>query len=431
MGGSVWGASWLGSYLAVGGYKDTNSHYVVGERIQEANTIQIWHVPLASAGSSTSASSTSAAGKSKRRQKMSRDHDDDDVDDADDNTNGTNKKNGSAPASPRLALLLEHQWGPCFNLEWWPGSASSVHDNTSPLLGILGGCFGDGAFRLLAVPRPTPDIDEPVVLQVQSVLMKAYRPDTTYFCFTFGGDRRVALGCANGFITIYDIPWALANPVDPEPMAHFPAHDAFVRDVSFESGAEVPNVLSTSGADGRLNVWDLRDLFVPIPLFRARAFLMSCEWSKCADSVYFADSDHALRVYRMPDIRGSAVLLMHRSTIWSQCTSAHHPFLVTASADGLVKAVNAHRVRHRVVKPASLLALSVSVIDPQGTFQYRDNLGYEEFDGSLLKKEAGYVLKSDQRVALQTASWNPERRHAGWIAVGGANGIVSILNLEQ
>lgn len=92
-------------YLAVGGYKDSNEHRVVGLKQTEDlknSPIQIWEV-----------------------------------------------SSGECPKS-RLCIGICHDFGVIFDLKWMPYGGC-----TSNRMGLLAVTFGDGKIRVIIVPTPT------------------------------------------------------------------------------------------------------------------------------------------------------------------------------------------------------------------------------------------------------------------------------------
>ncbi|KNE64546.1 hypothetical protein AMAG_09907 [Allomyces macrogynus ATCC 38327] len=88
-GGSVWGLDWMGEYLAVSGYLTLAEHHAVGDLVVGPGTIQIWHVP----------------------------------------TTTTTIDDDAGPPAATLALCIVHEWGPCFDLHWWPVSINEPADS--------------------------------------------------------------------------------------------------------------------------------------------------------------------------------------------------------------------------------------------------------------------------------------------------------------
>jgi transcription factor C subunit 6 len=213
----------MGPYLALSGYLTSEEHHIVGKRGSGVGMIQIW--------------------------KISTDPD----------------------VKPHLEICIIHPWGACFDLKWWPMSEHEPAD--SARIGLLGGCFQDGTFRILCIPRwqVKEHSSEPMFLNVTKPWFTGDLEITNCLKFTWGGRESLAIGCTNGFLALYHVP-SIIHGTCLEPIAFFPGHDSFVRDLSFQGGSDpcAPHQLLTSGADGRLLIWDTRDLFTSIPIFRTR-----------------------------------------------------------------------------------------------------------------------------------------------------------------
>ncbi|ORZ31158.1 WD40-repeat-containing domain protein [Catenaria anguillulae PL171] len=380
-GGSVWGTTWHSNFLAIGGYQNTIDYHVVGARCPGFGTIQVWDVTL---------------------------------------------ENNSEP--PQLVCCIHHDWGACFDLKWWPGS---YHDNVEDSLriGLLGGCFADGGFRLFSVPR----VEKPGEhVALDRVVFEVLRPESNCLSFDWGGTEKLAIGFSNGFMSVYDVPFMLQG-FQHALMTHFPAHDSFVSGVSFERGVNphAPLQVMSCGSDGRFLVWDTRDLSAPLVLSRSRAFLRACEWSKDTHFLHFADTDHSVRTYRNPDIRASQVSLGHSGTIWALDSSPYHPFILSASGDGTVKMSNPFLSKVRGIKQSVTTVYSMECNAEGKRITYGSCLRSKELLPAVMRKEGGIVFRVDPRASIQACAWCDAPEFSGWLASGGRNGIVRIDNVSQ
>nr|GFD59361.1 hypothetical protein [Tanacetum cinerariifolium] len=79
------------------------------------------------------------------------------------------------------------------------------------VLGFLAFISGDGAVRVLAVGKPPPD-DSTGYILVESYAFEAKPPNTVCSALTWLSSTRLAVGCANGCVAIWDIAESLQSP---------------------------------------------------------------------------------------------------------------------------------------------------------------------------------------------------------------------------
>ncbi|KAI9137403.1 WD40-repeat-containing domain protein [Paraphysoderma sedebokerense] len=365
----------------------------------------------------------------------------------------TNSTIDSEMQKPKLDLCLVHDWGVCLDLKWWPiglyhdprtNATTSNENGTSDgqlneelgSIGILGGTFADGSFRLFVVPHPervreklkvTSD-NEPCFVRIKKVLLDATLPDSTYSKFNFGGLFRIAVGASNGFISIFSL-LSASNTSSPKPEIYFPAHDSCVRDIFFGHGGSPSegNQLISCGLDGKLLFWDLSDLFVPVQLHRTRAFLMSCNWPVSFDVWVLADSENTVRYMRFSgDEMATHVLLGHKGCVWSLATSLYHPFLASASADGSIRVINLNKGRSRFYTPVYNTLYELDYDKERQLLKMTDAVGTEESKANAHKQESQYVQYFPSEAAVQKVVWSTNPQSSCWLTSGGTEGIVRI-----
>lgn len=189
VGGSVWAMDWCSvagerkRYIAVGGYRGNSeehhtidnsiTHYPPGDTGSLKNCVQIWSLEPSNESSS----------------------------------------DGFNNLKVKLEMVLVHERGPVFDILWVnnPEYSTIPQDNkeSMEMLGLLAVSFGDGAFSVICVPRPSSfrtalKLEEDTTLYLRQVrpFLDAKLPNTKLW--KLGWDRKsiIATGCSNGRIKI-------------------------------------------------------------------------------------------------------------------------------------------------------------------------------------------------------------------------------------
>ncbi|KAL7747828.1 hypothetical protein RI367_006763 [Sorochytrium milnesiophthora] len=406
---SVWGMDWCHpapdaaeNYLAVAGYNGTDEHYAVGHAVASRSMIQLWRTDLAESG------------------------------------------------LPELDMVLIHDWGACFTLQWWPVAPAQLLSTiceghaSLPRLGVLAGCFSDGHMRLFVVPHPQAvrqlhSPEGPVAIHITSTLLDVTAPDSCAFRFALGGSGMLAVGYSNGFVSLHDLD-ALETGEAAEPLAYFPAHDTFVTSLSFNHSDDPdkePKQLVSTGADGRILLWDLHDATVALPLWRAHGVMPACIFPRLLNLVMTADIENMLRYIHIDDVKRTHILHGHRGCIWARspfdsvlsiADSASHPFLASVSAEGLLKICNMNRMRTRARNPIEVTLYALGWDKQSQTLHMTDGLVCRAAAAAHMRKSNHFFWRFAPEIALQRVCWTNDPQRPTWLASAGTMGIVRIEN---
>ncbi|CAG8493738.1 15968_t:CDS:10 [Funneliformis mosseae] len=376
VGGSVWAMDWCPNvssereqYLAIGGYKSTiDEHHTIGQRQRDNlnNSIQIWKIDCGL-----------------------------DI---------------SVAESPHLEMVLCHDFGCAFDLQWCPyGAYDKLEDAIDqqnifiPKLGIIAISFGNGSIGIFAIPKPKNirklfDLspDETLFVKFTSPLYTFSLPKVMCWTLSWGGHRKIATGCTNGDIAIWNIEEILTEKISQgeirnseitSPMQYFRAHDSCVRQVSWNS-MQNPSHIMSCGHDGRLQIIDDRDPWVKNNFQRIRAYLMTACWPNHYGGVLFADTENTVRYIRMEDLKKTTGVMMHHAIVWRIAASYFHPFVASCSSDGTVKMTNICRLRDRHQKPIQVTLYRIGIEEDMKTIRYWDNIKSEETTTTFMNNKA-------------------------------------------
>ncbi|KAJ3292747.1 hypothetical protein HK104_005080 [Borealophlyctis nickersoniae] len=304
------------------------------------------------------------------------------------------------------------------------------------------------------------DVDEPasrvLFARVKEPLFEALLPDGLLWKIAWGGIERIAMSCTNGNLAVYTLRHIMkakesdrkgkgkasessdvaassnglrsfyqdANTIPdlPEPIFYFPSHDSCARDMtwidqSLRSENEnadfpppAPNLLVSTGSDGRLMLHDVRDPWMGMMLYRVRAFMHSLSYVPELNGIAMTDGDSGVRFLRPGDEdpfrnKNKAVeeddipgifknqrtlgLLQQRACIWSLDTSKYLPFTASASADGTVLIVNSQKTELRLHKNNRHKALQTALYKLEWDYVYK----MFKFVEGFLPEDPGRVVQ--------------------------------------
>ncbi|RIB25531.1 WD40-repeat-containing domain protein [Gigaspora rosea] len=449
VGGSIWAMDWCPNiqnqhdqYLAIGGYKSTTEehHYIARRQKNDVNyAIQIWK-----------------------------------IDCQDDPT---------SIEDPKLDIVICHEYGCTFDLQWCPyGAQDNCKDSFEgqsehfiPKLGILAASFSDGSIGIFAIPKPdyvrhkfglSQDSNKPLFVKFLKPLLVLSLPQVLCWTISWGGHKKIATGCTNGDIAIWDIEDILTSNItnknlsDSEvvPIRYFRAHDSCIRQIAWNS-MENPSHTLSCGHDGRLLIFNEREPWFKNMIQRIRAFMMTTCWPCHYGGIAFADTDNTVRYIRMDDLKKTTGIIMHHANRIS--ASYFHPFMASCSADGTVKMANICRLRdrHQVdiilysvffifqleiiifihglpysispsQKPIQVTLYRIGLDEDQKTILFWDNIKSQETTATYHTPQAfSHFFKPE--VSIQRIAWNPNFNAGTWIASGGTLGLVRVESADR
>lgn len=117
---------------------------------------------------------------------------------------------------PELALCILHEHGDVWDLSWCPYGGfeaelpESEPQETLPRLGLLAVAFSDGTGACFAVPHPEALRDKPVrnqktIFVTQRPFATIDTPDHYIWRVSWGGHTRLAVGCTDGFVGVWNV----------------------------------------------------------------------------------------------------------------------------------------------------------------------------------------------------------------------------------
>lgn len=330
----------------------------------------------------------------------------------------------------RMAFTIKLDDAP-LRVGWRPGVPAP---NT---LGTLAVSMMDG--RVLVLDIPSTDakciqVTPRTILQV---------PGSSCFSVAWGGDARLASGCTNGHIAVWDV------DASDKPLVDAPVHDTLVSAVSWQmlpplntSGspnlAARPQILLSVGWDGSEYVTDVLDMYATARFAHSREPRYAAVWAPWNGSWIVDMGDHQFGAVslRTHDVGKHHVIGFHHGRILALDASAFHPFVASGSADGSVHISNALQVsKRKAIEPGGRLMHKRFRLVQRDESSFTLRHGYYP-EGVLPtaqgQKQAVFsVDRWDPAVGVTSVAWCPNASHALLLASGTGIGLVRIESIES
>ena len=373
--------------------------------------------------------------------------------------------NGSldSDSAPVLKHVFCTQWGDVKTLRWCPAPYEQSSTIAARSIGLLAGIWGDGGLRVIDVM----DQPEPLTtnyLQLEKAAFESHPPDTLFTCLTWISANRLAAGCANGCVAIFDLS-KHSNSGSPRPVSYTSIASSYVLSIA-SCYPSHPNLLITTAADGYPRLTDLNQ---PHPATatgtvlapRSRATQNFAVWNDFCQNALVMDDNFALKGIPLRRFFTTISLGRARSVGTALATSLCHPFVLMGTAHGEVTGSNPIR---RIIQPKAIPLLQTwfghewrrpteaeaagdesscpaegENIGPHGltrfTEGYKIEQGQRQYrEGSMQNsddKEHGLHFHTvhEEATAITSLAWNPNRECGSWAVAGMADGLVRVEDL--
>ncbi|KAA1469302.1 hypothetical protein DENSPDRAFT_816148 [Dentipellis sp. KUC8613] len=278
----------------------------------------------------------------------------------------------------RCEMVLCIDSGPAYELKWCPLPSNDPLSEAAPgaaakprKLGLLAGIFEDGSMSIHAVPYPADlhaagnDPTRPVFVKLTDPLVRIELDEACCWTIDWANSERIAIGCTNGVIAVYNIATGLKASQsqgpnqNPLPSHYIPVHQAAIRALSWirappqsASGDvcmdENPTVIASGGYDGVECLTDIREPTGNI-MNRTRDVINTIPFSPYAGGPITIDHENIVKAYSAsPSMLGRGHTLMEPlGPVWCTAPSDYHPQLAVGSADGCCGTTNMLRSTRR------------------------------------------------------------------------------------
>ncbi|MCJ1286954.1 hypothetical protein MMC26_006301 [Xylographa opegraphella] len=387
--------------------------------------------------------------------------------------------------APELVQFICTDWGALRQFRWCPSPMEARRsDSGNTHVGLLAGVWSDGYVRVLDIHLETapssPSIYGPIV-KYQGAAFESRPPDTVCTCLTWLSATELAVGCANGFVAIWDIAESILSmpttnmdaPVSqvprtpsssnspPRPWFYHYLHHSYVLSLASTYPSHRHFLVSAS-IDGYLRLTDVRNPVVDSVLSpRSRMLNSAVDFHPYTQSFLHSEDNDYLRA--LPLRRFFTVIMFGKveGTVLSMAVGKVHPCVLVASADGTVLTTNPMRkvmgfkqaqyqqiwFRHEwVPKPQPLPSESdggtqgVPATNQDRQFvregMSRITEGYkveavELQRSNKARSKSGTVLATiyEEESGVTQVAWNPNLHCGGWAAAGMGCGLLRIEDL--
>ncbi|QIW94848.1 hypothetical protein AMS68_000366 [Peltaster fructicola] len=352
-------------------------------------------------------------------------------------------------STPRLKAILSSNFGGLKKFQFCPYQAR--RDNASPLL--LCGLWSDGGLRVIALPDISNG-DETDVHYITQTLVETKALDTIYTCFTWMSPRKIAVGCANGCIAVFDLSTATPDCNNLKPMKYAAISSTYILAIA-SCSPSCPNMLLSSSMDGFLRITDTAQTRWSSPSAtvhgpRARTVLTNCVWHDYIRSAILTDESFGVRLHLARRIFNLFTIGRTRSTPTVLALSPCHPFLLVATIAGEVHSMNpitklidskapvwqqawfTHEWRRGQGETGDALSEHIAKV---GLSRFCE--GYKPEKMSLSKTGTtdgisnGFLTNTvyEKQTAVSALVWNPNLHVGGWAAAGMADGLLRVEDL--
>lgn len=311
-----------------------------------------------------------------------------------------------------LRFLYIHDFGHTYTLHWCP--SDSIDTETG--LGLLAGVFGDGTIRILSVPRPssTNHLDT-VQTEYRYIQTPAYTlsiPDSSFTCFDWLTPSRIAAGCANGMVVIFDLSVSITHPI----ISSYP-HKSFINNL-VSCSPSMPDTILTTSWDCEIktsNIWTMEsDVVSPS---RDRMVSYAAAWSDTLNCGVVNEDGNAARLYSAR-LGESTFLVSCLGSVTALHCSPHHPFVVVGETSGLVQIANAARkVLRKKVPQYRRRIFQLDYAWREERYRFLENYEVDDLLGRHVDRHKAILTNIFPReIAVHNVVWNRNDGHEGVLA---------------
>ena len=292
---------------------------------------------------------------------------------------------------------------------------------------------------------------------------QARPPNTLCTCITWLSATEIAVGCANGFLAIWDIASfgeegkSKPSPRSiPAPLLYVYLHQSYILAISC-GYPSLPNFLATSSVDGHIRLTDLRAPTTDFVLSnRSRVAPPAIAFSDPLSSFISTEEYDSIRVF---PIRVFHIpITIARADTFATCISVghFHPCVLFGSTDGAVISTNPlRRILYRRIKSnqqtlfrhewvrqgggTSRLTEGYKIVtldfSQQKTVGLGPNIEMGQEEGRKqkgeVKEKEGMAISTvrEEEEGVSQIDWNPNLLCGGWVAVGWGSGLVRVQDL--
>ncbi|KAI9734694.1 MAG: hypothetical protein M1834_002296 [Cirrosporium novae-zelandiae] len=344
---------------------------------------------------------------------------------------------------PKLRWVGGTEWGSVNRLSWCPMPREDRGQEQGKVsLGLLGTIWGDGKVRVLDVDLDNRWGEETEYLKFNGAAFEAYPPDSLCTCLTWLSSTDLAVGCANGFVAIWNIaPLSQAKDgtsikVNHHPWFYHMIHPTYILAISSAYPGQ-PHLIATSSMDGFNRLTDLRAPFQDtVSSLRTRIGTPVLAFHDATQSFATTDEVNFVRLYPVRRFFSACSIASASSNLLSIACSTTHASMMAASSGGAVLVTNPTR---KILQPRKAQFQQVWFIHEwtrnKGGLS-RFNEGFKIEPAELLNSQVGDQTSGsvgiisatiyDEEIGVNLVTWNPNVICGGWATAAMGSGLLRV-----
>ncbi|KAF1813034.1 hypothetical protein P152DRAFT_481906 [Eremomyces bilateralis CBS 781.70] len=250
---------------------------------------------------------------------------------------------------PRLKSVFCFEWGTPRQLKWCPMQRSDLEidpDASTVDLGFLAGVWSDGCVRVLTVCI-AKDQETIQFVRLESAVFESRPPDTVCTCVAWLSPKCLAVGCANGYVAIWDLSNYISSPFprpaeSVRPFFYHPVHQTYVQHVVSLHPSR-PNLLASASMSGYYILTDLSKCQGPSSAFasadqvtsqRSRFGHHVFAFQDVSQSLVLTDENHFLKAVPIRRVQQEYRMVGLGSPALDLATTPLHLTVLSGCADG-------------------------------------------------------------------------------------------------
>ena len=363
---------------------------------------------------------------------------------------------------PKLKLVLCTNWGGVRQIKWCPAARKSRDEGGEDDDHVfLAGVWGDGKVRVLRLSLSdqagsstryrklclnilVQHLLTVGLVRVEKAAFESGPPDTICTCVDWLSASHIAVGCANGFVAIWDLAEHLVesssasiSSSNPRPFFYQPLHHTYILAVASCYPSHADLILTTS-MDGYSRLTDIHSPTADHALSpRSRIGNATLAWCDPIQSVLSAEDNNVIRALPCRRFHNSIVLARHTTNITALAVGSTHTTLLAGGADGSVLAYNPMRkiVNFKGLPRQLTWFLHEWRREAGGISRISEGFKVDSpvlFKNSTALKLADGVYTAtvfEGKSAITHLAWNPNVLCGGWAAAGMGSGLVRVEDL--
>ncbi|KAL8732901.1 MAG: hypothetical protein Q9166_002502 [cf. Caloplaca sp. 2 TL-2023] len=362
---------------------------------------------------------------------------------------------------PHLRLVICTDWGDAKHLRWCPMPRNFRNKGQGGKfpIGMLACVWSDGHVRVIDIHLDQSEIQDTNFIKLTSAAFTAKPPSTLCTCVTWLSPTDLAVGCANGYLTLWSIypypppssifsssPRPSSSTKTPKPRLYTPLHASYISSLC-TAYPLAPHLLATTSPTGHLRLTSLlapQTDYVLSP--RLRHPPLHIHFSEPCHAFVAADETESLRLWPLRRFFSPISVARCPSQGLAIGVGSVHASVVVGCVDGTVCVTNPLRkflfpklkswqcpvFKHEFARrgPAK---------DGDGEEQggrVRITEGYKAQEAALLmgtgkKSVEGVVVATvyEEEGQARCVSWGKELKVGGWVAVGFGSGLIRVEDL--